>query len=228
MNIKNQLICAWAGPLCLVLFIIGMWPLAQFLPPLSPNDSANEIVAIYQADPIAIRLGILFMLTSGALQGPYAAAISIQMMRIEGKNPIMSYVQLGAGAVAMLVVSIPMMAFAATAFRPERMPEITQALNDLSWLLFLMPFGPASIQSLAIGLAVLADKNPTPIFPRWVAYFNFWVALAYVAGGFIMFFRTGPFAWDGLVGFWIPAITYFIWLLLMCPILIRAIRSEVS
>lgn len=228
MNTRNQLICAWAGPLCLVLFIIGMWPLAQFFPPLSPSDSANDIATIYRANPVAIRFGILLMLTSAAFQGPFAAAISIQMRRIEGKNPIMSYVQLGAGAVAMLVVSIPMMLFAATAFRPERMPEITQALNDVSWLLFLMPFGPAGIQSLAIGLAVLSDKNVKPIFPRWVAYYNFWVAFLYLPGGFIMFFKTGPFAWNGFIGFWIPAITYFIWLVLMCPVLIRAIRAEAA
>lgn len=32
-NTRNQLFCAWAGIVSLVLFVVGLWPVAQFFPP---------------------------------------------------------------------------------------------------------------------------------------------------------------------------------------------------
>jgi len=39
MNRRIQLVCAWCGPVFLVLFGIGLVPLAGFVPPPAANDS---------------------------------------------------------------------------------------------------------------------------------------------------------------------------------------------
>jgi hypothetical protein len=65
------------------------------------------------------------------------------------------------------------------------------------------------------GLDILNDKRPTPMFPRWTAWFSFWAAILFVPAGAVLIFKTGPFAWNGLIAFYIPVITFFAWLMLM-------------
>lgn len=46
------------------------------------------------------------------------------------------------------------------------------------------------------------------MFPRWVGYANLWIAILYLPELLVFFFTTGPFAWDWLIGFWIPAVLF--------------------
>lgn len=226
MNTRNQLICAWAGPVFLVLFFIGLWPLADFFPPLQPSADAASIAARYAHDATMIRLGMLVMMTGAAFQLPFAAVISIQLQRIEGRYPVMAYTQLGAGALAVLILTIPELLFVATAFRPDRGVDMIWLMNDMAWIAFVMPYGPAFIQSLAIGFGILADTGTSPVFPRWLAFFNFWTAILYLPGGGAPFFKEGPFAWNGLFAFWVPAVVFGIWFLVMFSMLLKAIRAQ--
>jgi hypothetical protein len=43
---------------------------------------------------------------------------------------------------------------------------ITQALNDLGWLAFVMNWPAATIQCLAIGFAIFGARDRGPIWPR--------------------------------------------------------------
>lgn len=45
MNAWAQRACAWSGIVCLVLFFLGFWVIAGFIPPPSPKDS----VILWQA-----------------------------------------------------------------------------------------------------------------------------------------------------------------------------------
>jgi hypothetical protein len=85
----------------------------------------------------------------------------------------------------------------------ERDPADTQLLNDLEWLIIIPAFPTLLGQFLGLALGTLADRSPRPVYPRWVAYFNIWVGLLFVPGGVSYFFRTGPFAWCGLLAFWV-------------------------
>ncbi|MEC9358561.1 MAG: hypothetical protein VX836_11915 [Pseudomonadota bacterium] len=156
----------------------------------------------------------------------FVAAISAQMRRMQGIGPLAPYLQLGAGSIGVLTVMFPIMIFAIAAFRPERDPQLTQLLNDVGWLIIIPAFPTFLAQFLAIAFGALRDQGAEPVFPRWVAYFNVWVGLLFVPGAFAYFFRTGPFAWDGLLAFWIAAGAFFAWLVTMTPVLLRAINAE--
>ena len=65
-----------------------------------------------------------------------------------------------------------------------------------------------------------------PIFPRWLAFYNLWSALLMAPGSLIPFFKTGPFAWDGLFAFWLPATVFGIWFVVMQVMVLKAIRAE--
>jgi hypothetical protein len=215
VSTRNQTLCAWSGIAFVVLFTIGFWPLAHFLPPPSPRAGAEVIAAAYRENTLSIRLGTLLTLGASGLMLPFVAAISMQMRRMEGRYPVLSYAQLASGTVGVLFFIIPSVIWSLAAFRPERDPQLTLLLSDMGWMLFLMPFASFVVQSLCIGLAILGDRAPDPVFPRWTGFFNFWVAALVAPGGIITFFKSGPFAWDGLFGFWIPLVIFFAWYLIL-------------
>jgi hypothetical protein len=167
-------------------------------------------------------LGLFGMAGYAALVG----AISAQMVRMETESRLPFLLQLGAGSIGVLTVMFPTMVFAITAFRPERDPDLTQLLNDIGWLLIIPAFPTFIAQFGAIAAGAFMDRRATPVYPRWAAYLNLWIALLFVPGGFAYFFRTGPFAWDGLLAFWVAAGAFFVWLMAMTPLTLSAIRDS--
>ena len=96
-------------------------------------------------------------------------------------------------------------------------------MNDLGWIMFVMAVSTGICQNLAIGLAVISDKSSEPVFPRWVGFFNFWVALLTLPGLLLTFFKTGPFAWNGMLAFYLPAGVFFLWIFVMIYAVIKAV-----
>jgi phage shock protein PspC (stress-responsive transcriptional regulator) len=206
---------------------VGLWPAAGFFPPHLPSASAEEIAAIYQRDAVGIRLGMIIIMIAGALYMPFTAAITAQMRRIEHRvSPVLTYTQLGAGIATILLFLTPALIWTAAAYRPERSPDVTQALNDLGWFFFVMPFVLAFVQNLALGFTIINDKRPRPVFPRWVGFFNFWIALLFVPGCMVTFFKTGPFAWNGLIAFWVPACVFGPWFFVVSIYVMKAARQQ--
>ena len=225
MNMRNQMLCTWSGPVFVAVFTVGFWFLAHYLPPPSPNVGATDIAALYQQHTGQIRLGMFLMMACSALVAPFVAVISVQMKRIESGAGVLTYTQLSAGTVGILFLILPALLWTVAAFRPERDPNLILLLNDMGWIFFLMPFGTFMIQNLAIGIAILAHSGPQ-IFPRWAGYFNLWVAVLFVPGGLLTFFKTGPFAWDGLFVFWVPLVVFLLWYGVMFVLLRQAIAKS--
>lgn len=227
VNVRSQILCAWGGILCPVIMFIGLWPAAGFFPPHLPGASAAEIAAIYQQQANGIRVGTILFLVAGAMYGAFTASISAQMRRMEPREtPVLSYGQLAAGTASIVLFLVPALFWTVAAFRPDRPAEVTQALNDIGWFFFVMPFVLGFLQNLCIGFAVINDPSAEPVFPRWVGYFNFWIAILFIPGCLITFFKTGPFAWNGFLSFWIPAAVFGPWFWVVSWAVIRAVRQQ--
>ena len=69
-------------------------------------------------------------------------------------------------------------------------------------------------------------KRAEPVFPRWFAYFNFWLATTFWAGPMIIFFKDGPLSWNGLISWWMLVTTFSIWLVGVTVMLIRAVNRD--
>jgi hypothetical protein len=52
------------------------------------------------------------------------------------------------------------------------------------------------------------------------------LALVFVPAALIPFFKTGPFAWNGVLSFWLPVGLFVVWLFVMWSVLTKAIRSQ--
>lgn len=226
MNATSQRVCAWCGPATILVFLIGFLLMAGLVPPPSPAATAEEIARLYQENQLRIRLGLFVCLLGSALVYPWTAAISVRLKRIEGESSPLTYAQFLAGMTTGLLFALPFMVMAAAAFRAERSAEGVLLLNDLAWLPLVGIGSPAIVQCLVIAIAVLRDRRAEPVLPRWVAYFNIWCAVLFFPGTTIIFFQTGPFAWNGLFAFYVPLTVFTAWFLVMAWALLGSVSRE--
>jgi hypothetical protein len=227
VNKRSQLLCVWSGPLFCGVFAVGMVALAQFIPPPTAHDSAAQVVKLYSEHNDRLRAGLVLMMISAAFFAPWSGVLSVQLKRIEGRFSPMTYTQLACGAAGVLVILMPVMVMIVASFRPGRDPQLTQTLNDLAWIPFIMVFSPVMVQCLSIGIAVF--NHPTPdVFPRWTAYFNFWCAVLLFPAVLIPFFKSGPFAWQGIFEFWLAASVFFGWIVVMTVLLFGAVKRQAA
>jgi hypothetical protein len=225
MNKRSQLLCVWSGPLFCALFAVGMVALAQFIPPPTAHDSAADVVRLYSEHNDRLKAGLVLMMIAAAFFAPWSGVISVHLKRIEGRFSPMTYTQLACGAVGVLVILMPVMVMIVASFRPGRDPQITQTLNDLAWIPFIMVFSPVMVQCLSIAIAVASDSKQR-VFPRWAAYFNFMCAVLLLPAVLIPFFKHGPFAWQGILEFWLAAIVFFGWVVVMTLVLFGAVKRQ--
>jgi hypothetical protein len=216
-------LCAWAGPATVVVALIG-WLVAGVLPiPLGSESSVEQVVNFYSHDTRVIA-GLVISTLGVSLVFPLIAVIAVHMVRMEGRTPILTFLQLITGAATGVCLLLPLLLMTTIAFRPDRSPELTMTLNDIAWLLFITPIAPFMIQNVAIGVAILNDKRQT--LPRWVGYVNFWIAFSFIPDPLAFFFHSGPFAWRGIFIFWLALTTYSVFLIVMGLTLRKAIRES--
>jgi hypothetical protein len=225
MTKSIQLGMAWCGGIFVAVFFSGL-VIAGFFPPIPPSHSAAEVAHQYQQHADAIRSGCVIMMIAVGFSLPFSAVISTQLARIEGRWTPLCYTQLAAGAVGMVAATFPLFFFIAASFRPGRNPEVTQALNDIGWIPFIINWPPAVCQAGAVAVAVLADRRPDPVYPRWIGYFMLWACIAFTGSSLLPFFKHGPFAWNGLFSFWLAATFFGSFFLVMTWGTIRAVKRQ--
>jgi hypothetical protein len=217
--------CVWCGPAGILLWLIGFVALGGLIPPPRPSSSAQTIQQFYQANANGIRAGLVLTMIGGTLTAPWVAAISTQLKRIEGRYSPMSYTQLGLGMLGVLLFIFPVMTMQVAAFRPDRDPSQILLLNDLAWIPFVGVWTCAALQNVAIAVAIFHDKDEK-VFPRWVGYFNVWMALLFCPGSLLYFFKDGPFAWNGALSWWLVVVAFCAWFVVMFFAMRRAIQSH--
>jgi hypothetical protein len=213
---------AWCG----VAFVLLLFPgflMVGLLPPVSPMRTADEIAQFWSTNTGLKRCGLVVMLAAAGLQAPLGALLAVRIKQMEGRYSPLAYLQLIGVGLAVMAIIMPVFFFAAASYRPERDPQITQALNDLGWLPFVMNWPAATIQCLSIAFAIFGARRE--IFPRWFGYWNAWCAFLFAAGGLVVLFKDGVFAWNGLLAFWLVAVFFGAWFLMLAWQLLATIKT---
>ncbi len=189
-----------------------------------PSWGEAEILAFYQNNPDRILAGLLITMFSATCWIPWAAALSAQMKRM--CHPVLANTQLGCGIATAVFVILPMEVWMAAAFRAGRSADLLLFFNDFAYIMFVGLTAPAFFQITCVGIAILADKSKPRILPRWAGFFNLWIASLSLTGSFVLFFSSGPLAWNGIIAFWLPMVIYGIWYPTMFVLLRKAILAE--
>jgi hypothetical protein len=229
VNLRVQSACAWSGVAFLALFMFGWIWLADMVPPPDPSAAPEVIKAYFMTDLTTKRIGLLLAMSVWGLLIPWGIALAAQTRRAEGGFPILTLIQIACATSTAALGVLMLMIWGVAAFRPDELAAgTTRMLNDLGWFIFLIDWAPVTIWLWALGLAILLDHNAVPAFPRWSAWFCFWVGLIFFPAGLIIFFKTGPFAFDGALAFYLPAGVFFLWFAVMTALLIRTLRAQLA
>lgn len=73
---RVQMLGAWCGIGYLVAIFGGFGLVAGWLPPTPPTNSVAEIAAMYDADYMRIRIGMLLVMLSALVFIPFAATMA--------------------------------------------------------------------------------------------------------------------------------------------------------
>ena len=222
---RLERLAVWSGVVFIVLFPAAV-VMAGFVPPPSPSITGQELAARALDNQLMTRTGLMLGIVAPIFLLPFTVVVSIQMARIEGRYPVMSLSAFACGFVNMIAFFLPIVNGAAAYYRVDRDPELVRLMHDTAWLQFVMLYMPASFQILGPGFVGFNDRSPHPTFPRWFCYLCFWVALLIAAGGFTIFFHSGPFAWNGLIAFWQECVAYGAYFTAIIPLLLKAIARQ--
>jgi len=205
--------------------LLGFAVFAGFWPPPGPDLTAQEISDYFVDHRTGLIIGMVLMAFCGPWYVTWSAAISRVIGRIEGPMGILANVQFLGGVLTGLVTFTPATIWITAAIRAEsHSPETIQTLYDFGWMFFDTTFVCSALQAIAIGVAVLIDRRPTPLFPRWFAWMSFLTAACYVPLMLMPFFRTGPVAWNGVVSFWVVFVEFFLFTAVATVLTWRALR----
>lgn len=228
MNNKSlELAGAWSGLAYVLFFGLGWLILARFLPPISPAATASEVATLFQERHLSLMLASVIMMVSTLILIPFSAVLLLVIQKIEGRTGMLTLMLGFSLALGLVLNFYTPLSWATAAFRPERSPELILLMSDIGFLQFMggIPLFILTWAVIAYATLVVTPRD-NPVLPRWFGYLNLWTVVLYIPELLIYFFKTGPFAWDGIVGFWIPALLFTAYFLAATYVLLPAVKKH--
>ncbi len=214
MRVRAQVACAVIGVISLGLILVG-FVVAGYLVPPKASWSAQHIAQFYAQHTTRRRFGIFLLLFGAVGFGPLVAGMTIVLLRTDSERPTLAIAQAVLGAVGTALLFLFAALLAVAAFRPSRNADVTQALHDAGWFMAFISAPPFVLQAATIGAAVLGDRSPSPLLPRWFGYANIWIGVLLLPGAALLFFKSGPLAYHGVLGYWVPLFAFGGWMMAM-------------
>jgi hypothetical protein len=215
--------CALGGPAAVIVTLVG-WLIAGYLPlPMGPSAPISAVREFYLGNPGITCVGFVISSVGVVLYAPLLAVITTHMLRIEGRRPVLAFTQLATGTPTLLINVLPQLLWGLATFRGDRSDDTLLLLHDMGWFILYPAIGLFCLQNVAIGIAVL--NSDQTVFPRWVGFANFFIALSFIPDVLMFFFHSGPFAWNGVFVFWLALTTYCIFLCMMSWACVQANKS---
>jgi hypothetical protein len=221
---RDVRLMTWFFPAWYAVFGVIICVLTRVTPPPRPDVSAADKVAFFAQHHLTIQIGftVLLILLGGAAMTNGLVAYQMKRMSV---GSVFAYGYLGGMSVGalpgFLLVTV---CFLTAAFRPDRDPELISLLYDLGMLSYNGSLGCFSVAYLVLALAILYDRND--VFPKWFAYVSIWQIITEVIATQMFVFRSGPFAWNGSIAFWLAVVVFSVWLVALIVLLRRAADRE--
>lgn len=224
-NPKLELWLAWYMIVVFYnIFGIVFFIITRTQPPPKPYWDLPRIVQWFDDNNFGLLIGFGFMFVVGALVTASTALIAYSIRRMS-VSPAFAYSYLIIYSLAavpgMLLTCI---ALVVGAMRPDRNPELMGLIYDMAFLSFNGTMGIFLIGSVVWGVAILLDENE--ILPKWFGYFNICNALTEVVVATCLIVKSGPFAWDGTIAYYIDMVVFIAYTGAFIILLRKMIENE--
>ena len=234
MNLSEraQAIAIVWGWVFMVLFGITIYALLKMMPPPTAVLTEAEVSTFYLDNAFAIKLGAVISSWVSAFGVPFAVVCAIQLARLEKQDnpegvPAWSILAFAGGILMTMFLVFPPIVWGTAAFTANRAPELTTILHELGTLTFVTTDQFFIFQMIPMVIVSLRRKHDSlSAFPRWLGYFTLWAALAFEVGALAFLFKKGPFAWNGVLVFWVPLVVYGSWVTITSLMILRALKRQ--
>jgi len=196
---------AATGILAIVAFIVGFGVITANAPGYDASGRAwstfiTDHATRIQVGVTVISLGLFFFIWFlGSLRAAIAAA--------EGTTDRLASIAFGGGLLGAGLLFVGLTGVATAAFRPEQVdPNLTRALNDFGALVA----GPAAAALTAFSAATAIAGYRHGALPAPIAGFSALSAITQPLAFGVVFCTSGVFAADGVLGAFVPIITFSI------------------
>lgn len=217
-------LCLWAGPVFMGVFIVFWGIMGHNIPPWNPDLPAARIAAWFRDDANTIRTGMVVAMSTAPLYCVWGLGIGRLMSRVVGRKSLLIDLQVWGAGLTVIPVLVSTSFWLTGAFRPDALPDaILQMLYDMAWLLIDLAYFTTSIQLFAVGAAFLRDRRTRPLVPKFLSWYAIWVGFMFIAECLMPFFKTGAFARDGILNFWIEFLIWFVWCPTLTLVLLKAV-----
>jgi hypothetical protein len=207
---KIGLACTWAFT---VLTVIGWLGIAHFWMP-ARADLGLEATKLWFTEEhrAGVLIGCSLFYVAAGLLTPGSIQFGIMLAKIEGRWPLWSLTTATCGVFISLIVFFNACAWLVAAYRPETGADVIQSWNDWAWFAFLLGWIYLSIEMLATAFVELQDDREQPMVPRWFSWFTIAGAVGIVSAAGPAFLKSGPFAYHGLLAFYMPVAVWGVYL----------------
>jgi hypothetical protein len=227
-SIGTQRFMMWLAIVLTLIFAVSWVWLMGFFPPPPADLPADKVAELYSLHNVRFRIGVILALIAGGFLVPISIVISVQMARLEKGLPLWAILQGTTGTIGSIFIWLPVLLWGVTAFTPERAPELTRLFHEFGWLTFIVPLSLFPMQLLGIIVVCFTKDEPDSVsaFPRWLGYLSVWQAIQSFGGPMAVLFKTGIFAWNGLLPFYLPFTLFTVWYIAICWTILRALRCQ--
>ncbi|GAC1619694.1 MAG: hypothetical protein NVS9B10_00660 [Nevskia sp.] len=213
-NITSQKLGLYCTLVFAALTAIGWLGIAHFWAP-APADIGLDATKVWftQDHRWGTIVGCsIFYIACGFLV-PGSVQFAIMLAKIEGRFPLWSITTGVSGVFISLIIFLNACAWIVCAYRPETGADVIQSWYDWSWFAFLLGWIYLALEMFATGAVELMDKREQPMIPRWFTWLTFAGAASLITAAGPAFFKSGPFAYHGLFGFYLPMLVWGVYLI---------------
>lgn len=225
---RSQRALIWAAVVLANVYTLAFVYLMDFFPLPLPSAGAEEVLQFYTRHTLQFRFGVVLMVLSSAFYLLWTVVVAAQMTRIEKGFPLWTLLMALASVLGTWAFAFPPLIWGTASFMVERNPEITLMLHQFGFLMlvaaggfFMMQLVPIAVVSFSAG-----NTDKASAFPRWLAWVTLWDGMLGPVGVMAFVFNRGPFAWNGVISFWLPLVLFTIWLVALIYCLLRAIKLQ--
>ncbi|MGB1561911.1 MAG: hypothetical protein ACPHN2_10455 [Sinimarinibacterium flocculans] len=219
-NPKLELWLAWWTMVVFYqIFGIVFVLMTRVMPPPKPWWEPERVAQWFADthDGLVWGFGIIFLIS---FMAPACNALIGYSMRRMSVSPVFAYSYIAIYSVSafpgMLLAALLL---CAGALRPDRDPQIISWLYDAAFMTFVGTMGLFLVGTAVWMVAILLDKNR--VFPLWFGYLNICNLLTEVVVAPAWIFKAGPFAWNGVITFWIDTLVFAVYTAVFITLLRR-------